>query len=178
MVISGKSAASEAFAALSLITIAILVIGSYRGCPAYPGTRVVSRMPFESIRVSTHPLPEGVKYGNGHLDGRDHKGWFVGHFMGGGESDLAKSKGVEAKLSFNPTGKRNEATTLNEFARTMTFLISGSHKLEFGNSSVLLERPGDYCIFANGVAHSWVSVEDSSVLTVRWPSLHGDQKKV
>lgn len=133
-------------------------------------------MPFESIKVSTTPLPEGVKYGNGHLDGRQHKGWFVGHFMNQ-DSDLAKSKDVEAKISFNPTGKRNEATTLNTVARTITFLVSGSHKLEFGNSSVLLERPGDYCIFSNGVAHSWESVDDSTVLTIRWPSLHGDQKK-
>jgi hypothetical protein len=171
-VLSRKAATSEAAAALALFTIAVLVIATYRGCPAHVGPLTTPRMPLESIKVSAQPLPAEVKYGNGLLDGRGHGGWFVGHFMD--EGTLSQSDDVEVKFSVNPTGRRNEAAVANIVSRSMTILVSGKHRVEFGNSSVLLERPGDYCIWA-GTAHSWQSVRESTVLTVRWPSLQGDQ---
>lgn len=134
-------------------------------------------MPAESMKMSHQPLPSGVEYGNGGLDGRGKGGWFVGHFMD--EGSLRKSEDIEVKLSVNRAGKRNEAVTANRFAKTMTVLLSGSHRLEFGNSSVLLEQAGDYCIFSNGVSHTWQSLRDSTtVMTIRWPSIKNDQVKV
>lgn len=134
-------------------------------------------MPLESMKISSQPLPDGVEYGNGRLDGRQQKGWFVGHFMP--EGTLRQSEDIEVKMSVNHAGKRNEAVTKNRFAKTMTVLLSGAHRLEFGNSSVLVEKTGDYCIFANGVPHTWQSLRDSTtVMTIRWPSLKHDQVRV
>jgi hypothetical protein len=177
LVLSRKAATSEAAAALSLCLIAVLVISTYRGCPAQIDPLDTARMPAESLKISAQPLPDGVMVGNGRLDGRGQGGWFVGHFMD--ERSLAHSDDIEVKLSVNQAGKRNEATTKNRSSRTMTMLVSGSHRLQFGNSSVLLERAGDYCVFANGVPHTWQSLRDSTtVLTIRWPSIRGDQVRV
>lgn len=177
LILSRKTAISEAAAALSLCTIALLVIFTYRGCPTEINPMETARMPFETIKVSSQPLPSGVEYGNGRLDGRKYNGWFVGHFMPDGS--LRQSEDIEVKLSVNNAGARNEAVTENRYAKTMTVLISGAHRLEFGNSTVLLEKAGDYCIFSNGVAHTWQSLRDSTtVMSIRWPSLKNDQVRV
>ena len=34
-----------------------------------------------------------------------------------------------------------------------------------------VEREGDFVLFGPGVAHAYRSVEESPILTVRWPSL-------
>lgn len=173
-VLSRKSSIGESFAGLSLIAIALLVLSTYRGCtPANVSPLLVPRMPSESVRASAGELPKGVGIGNGLLDGRPHAGWFVGHFMD--EGTVQHSNEVEAKFTFNPTGKRKAHYAVNKISKTMTVLISGSHRLEFANSSVVLDRPGDYAIFGEGVGHTWVALQDSTILTIRWPSLPGDQ---
>ena len=43
--------------------------------------------------------------------------------------------------------------------------------LVFPDQEVALEREGDFVLFGPEVAHSYRSVEESLILTVRWPSL-------
>jgi quercetin dioxygenase-like cupin family protein len=42
--------------------------------------------------------------------------------------------------------------------------------LLFPDEEVALEKEGDFVLFGPGIAHSFRSVEESLVLTVRWPS--------
>jgi quercetin dioxygenase-like cupin family protein len=36
--------------------------------------------------------------------------------------------------------------------------------------SVTLQRQGDYVVWGKGTDHSWQAEDDSTVITVRWPS--------
>jgi quercetin dioxygenase-like cupin family protein len=55
--------------------------------------------------------------------------------------------------------------------QTLNLLIRGRFVLVFPDQEVALEREGDFVLFGPGVAHSYRSVEESLILTVRWPSL-------
>jgi len=63
----------------------------------------------------------------------------------------------------------------------MSVLIRGRFRLMFDEGAnmheVLLAREGDYALWDAGVAHSWITEEDSVILTVRWPSVPQDQIK-
>ena len=54
--------------------------------------------------------------------------------------------------------------------RTLNLLIRGRFVLVFPDREVALEREGDFVLFGPGLAHSYRSVEESLILTVRWPS--------
>ena len=41
---------------------------------------------------------------------------------------------------------------------------------------VTLEEEGDYVIWSAGTPHNWFVLEDSTSVTVRWPSLPNDQQ--
>jgi hypothetical protein len=49
----------------------------------------------------------------------------------------------------------------------MALLVSWTQRLEFENASVLLETPGDHCIWTAGVPHSWTVMRDATVMTAR-----------
>lgn len=51
-------------------------------------------------------------------------------------------------------------------------LISGRFRVELPGQDVLLARQGDYVVF-HGMGHSWEAVEESVVLSIRWPSIPG-----
>mmetsp|Transcript_2522 Transcript_2522/g.4351 ORF Transcript_2522/g.4351 Transcript_2522/m.4351 type:complete len:187 (-) Transcript_2522:1376-1936(-) len=117
-----------------------------------------------------------VYYGNAHLDGMTHGNWFMGHFLAGDEvSPLRTSKEIELKFSDNPSGKVNGNVAVNQYGHSMGFLISGRHRYEFPSESVTLEKLGDYVIWGPGVEHTWVAESHSVVLSIRWPSIPGDQ---
>jgi quercetin dioxygenase-like cupin family protein len=50
-------------------------------------------------------------------------------------------------------------------------LLDGKFRIDLRSGSVMLERRGDYVMWGPGTDHSWEAVSDSTVLTVRWPSL-------
>jgi len=47
----------------------------------------------------------------------------------------------------------------------------GSLVLRFPDRDVALREEGDYVLFGPGMPHSFRSVEESLVLTIRWPSI-------
>jgi quercetin dioxygenase-like cupin family protein len=49
--------------------------------------------------------------------------------------------------------------------------------LRFPDREVVLAREGDFVLFGPGVPHSFRSVEESLVLTVRWPSVAPESEK-
>jgi len=107
-----------------------------------------------------------------HGDARLQRGWFIGHFIDPAQG-LRYTKEIEVKWGIHSTSEEKPIPNATE-ATTLTLLISGAFIVDFPelNKSAYLKRSGDYVIFAPGVMHIWKTLEDSVVLTVRWPSVN------
>jgi hypothetical protein len=122
-------------------------------------------------------FPRTVEYsfGNAVEDGQSNgpKGWFIGHFVEQ-SSGLRHSAEVEVKWGVHEAGDRKTSLRTNEHGTTLTLLVSGRFQIGFPELRVEfeLDRPGDYVLFAAGVAHTWRALSACTVLTVRWPSIH------
>jgi hypothetical protein len=101
--------------------------------------------------------------------GRDTRGWFLGHFMRGAGSAL-RTDDVELKWYVHPKGEMRDSWAPGIPVKTLNLLVRGSFVLVFPDREVALEKEGDFVLFGPGVAHSYRAVEESLVLTVRWPS--------
>jgi glyoxylate utilization-related uncharacterized protein len=114
---------------------------------------------------------DGVYVGNAGADGARNSGWLLGHFMPDGP---LHSSDVEVKWGVHPRGDRRAAWATEEVRTALLVLIRGEFHIELRDRTVLLREPGDYVVWGPGEDHSWLSpVEDTVVLTVRWPSLPG-----
>ncbi len=98
------------------------------------------------------------------------RGWLLGHFMGeaGG---VRASDAVEVKWGVHPTGQGRDGWATGEERTTLLILLRGRFRLDLSVGSVTLEREGDYAVWGPGIDHSWHAEEDSTVITVRWPSV-------
>ncbi len=107
--------------------------------------------------------------GNAFNDAPEHRGWIIGHFMA--EEDVRHSRDVEVKWSTHPAGDERQQWTQDDVRPTVVVLISGNFVVELSTETAELTRAGDYVMWGPGVDHAWRAVEDSVVLTVRWPSV-------
>jgi hypothetical protein len=103
------------------------------------------------------------------------RGWFLGHFVPGAANPL-RSEDVELKWFTHRKGETRGEWAPPNAVRTLNVLIRGSFVLVFPDREVALQREGDFVLFGPDLAHSYRSVEESLVLTVRWPSV--PQRKV
>jgi hypothetical protein len=111
---------------------------------------------------------KGNAKGSGKLSG----GWFLAHFIE--EHDLLKSSKIELKFGEHFEGDKCDWKSSYE-GSTISILIKGEFLISFNTSNhiehITLEKEGDFVIWDNLVHHKWKSVKDSTILTVRWPSL-------
>ena len=112
-----------------------------------------------------------IYVGSADLDAPQERGWLVGYFQPG--DDPRHSPEVEVKWGRHPAGDRRAEWVRGEDRTAILFLISGRFTLEFPDRRVTLAKPGDYVLWGKGVDHSWHAEEESTVLTVRWPSVPG-----
>lgn len=110
--------------------------------------------------------------GNARDSGKFSQGWFMGHFIT--EHSLLKSTEVELKFGEHNMGDICEwKSSCKGFS--ISILIKGEFLINFKTLNhierITLEKEGDYVIWDNDVLHKWESLKDSTVLTVRWPSL-------
>jgi glyoxylate utilization-related uncharacterized protein len=113
-----------------------------------------------------------VYTGRAGLDGARNQGWLLGHFMPPG--NVLHSKDVEVKWGVHPAGDRRAAWATGEIRTALLVLISGAFNIELRDRTVVLREPGDYVVWGPGEDHSWRALKpDTTVLTVRWPSLPG-----
>ncbi len=112
-------------------------------------------------------------FGNAQHDGRSFHDWLVGHFVPEAEG-LRHSGDIEIKWGIHPKGAGDEHWTVNRVATSISILVSGLDEIELPHRSFTLEHPGDYLIWGPGIPHRWRALEDSVVITVRWPSVAGD----
>lgn len=104
------------------------------------------------------------------------RGWFVGHFIAP-DCGPRCTGDVEVKWGEHVAGEERASTCVNQRATTLTLLHKGSFGVEFLEEGlfITLEQSGDYVVFGPGVSHTWKALADSTVLTVRWPSVDSNQ---
>ena len=99
------------------------------------------------------------------------RGWFVGHFIPP-DLGLRSTSDVEVKWGTHALGERRHDWGASTSATTLSVLVRGRIRLVFDDGrEALLDEPGDYALWAPGIAHRWtIEQDDTVVLTVRWPS--------
>ena len=115
-------------------------------------------------------LLSNVLAGNASLDGAAHRGWFIGHFLAH-TSGLRASRLVEVKWGVCSAGAERSAWGTSGRATTLCILLKGRVRFRFPQESHLLAHEGDYLLWPAGLPHHWQALEESCVLTVRWPSV-------
>jgi quercetin dioxygenase-like cupin family protein len=107
--------------------------------------------------------------GNAAEDGRDTRGWLLGHFIDPSEG-VRSTKAVEVKWGVHPAGEKRADWTADDQRTTMLLLVQGHFRVDLTEASITLEKQGDYAVWGPGIDHSWEAIADSVVITVRWPS--------
>jgi len=100
---------------------------------------------------------------------KDTRGWFLGHFMPGDANPLRTSE-LEMKWYTHAKGETRSEWAPGNPVKTLNILVRGHFVLLFPDREVALEKEGDFVLFGPDVPHSFRSVQESLVLTVRWPS--------
>ncbi len=101
---------------------------------------------------------------------QDTRGWFLGHFMPGAANPM-RTEELELKWYTHAEGETRSEWAPGNPVRTLNILIRGHFVLLFPDEQVSLEKEGDFVLFGPDVPHSYRSVKESLVLTVRWPSI-------
>jgi hypothetical protein len=104
----------------------------------------------------------------------DKRGWFVGQFID--TSSLLHSKNLEIKWGLHKAGEIFDTIRMNKHAKSLSILIDGEFKFIFPdtNKTYHLKQKGDFIFWDAGVFHSTECKKDSTILTIRWPSIDND----
>jgi len=113
-----------------------------------------------------------VVSGNAAVDGATHRGWFLGHFLENA-CGLRATSAVEVKWGAYSAGEERSSWGMSERATSLCVLFRGRIQFRFPQEEYLLACEGDYLIWSVGLPHHWKVLEDTCILTVRWPSIPG-----
>src|ERR1700739_3693921 len=91
--------------------------------------------------------------GNAVEDGRETRGWLLGHFIDSAEG-VRSSKDVEVKWGIHPAGGKRPEWTADDQRTTLTVLVSGEFRIDLTEGSITLGRLGDYAVWGPGIDHS------------------------
>ena len=83
---------------------------------------------------------------------------------------LDRSGDIEVKWGVHAAGEKREQWAPDDRRTALVILVSGHFLVQLGDGSADLAEPGDYVMWGPGTGHSWTAVDDSVVMTVRWPS--------
>jgi hypothetical protein len=136
----------------------------------------------ENTQDSKNDSDNGVAFtvGNAIDDGR--RGWFIGQFLDP-ETGLRHRHDVEVKWGAHQKGaSKAEDFAFNERSTTISILIEGIFHIMIKSGEevekICLSKPGDYLILNAGVPHSWEAETECVVLSIRTPSIAGDQRGI
>lgn len=111
--------------------------------------------------------------GNADDDAGRYRGWLLGHFVDAADGAPRSTQAVEVKWGLHPAGQARAGWTEDDQRHTMVILVSGRFRLDLSVGTTTLERQGDYVVWEPGIDHSWQAENDSTVITIRWPSRPG-----
>jgi hypothetical protein len=113
-------------------------------------------------------------FGNAISDQVRGSGWFVGLFVAP-DLGLRHQTDVEIKWGIHADGEKRPKAWATGSATTVSVLVRGNLRVTFqaddGPEVISLEKEGDYIIFAPDTVHSWETVGDTVVISVRFPSV-------
>ncbi len=114
-------------------------------------------------------------FGNTH-DTAAQRDWVIGNFID--PTSPLHSDAFEVKWSTHKKGAGKGEAKANAVAKSISIIRSGKFQIDFPDQgkSIVLSKEGDYAYFGPGVRHSWTALEDSEMVTIRWPSIPNDQK--
>jgi quercetin dioxygenase-like cupin family protein len=114
-------------------------------------------------------VPSNWSHGNAAEDSQGTRGWLLGHFIDPAEG-VRSTKDVEVKWGVHPAGDKRPDWTSDDQRTTLLLLVQGEFRLSLTEGTVTMTRQGDYVMWGPGIDHMWEAIEDSVVVTVRWPS--------
>jgi hypothetical protein len=133
------------------------------------GSAGVRDSPGDDVETSTDQEDDLLWHVGQATEDRDERGWLVGHFVS--ERMRANhSEDVEIKWSNHVSGDFQEEWQASR-GTSITILVQGAMDLSFKEGIARLRKQGDYAMWQPGVMHRWKSVEPTTVITIRWPSL-------
>lgn len=108
--------------------------------------------------------------GNFNKTASEHRGWVIGNFMD--KQSPFCTKNFEVKWGKHKKGE-SKGTVTQTNADSLAILVYGKHAIKFPSlrKEIVLEKEGDYLFFPRGVDHTWETLEDTLMLTIRWPSI-------
>lgn len=109
-----------------------------------------------------------IQTGNAY-DNEATRGWFVGSFLDESRG-LRRRDDIELKWAIHPAGEKRSGWVTGEIRTTIAILISGKWEMEFRGRTIILQKQGDYVMWGRGTDHKWRTLEDTTLLTIRWPS--------
>lgn len=87
-----------------------------------------------------------------------------------GEENPLRTEDLELKWHVHSEGETRSEWAPGNPVKTLNILIRGHFILLFPDHEVALKNEGDFVLFGPDTPHSYRSVEESLVMTVRWPS--------
>ncbi len=108
-----------------------------------------------------------IASGNASDEGKTRGGWFLGSFIP--DAPLHR-EGIEIKWANHRAGESRAEWSPGDEATTISILVRGRFVLEFEDREIVLAREGDYAFWDPHTPHTWRCEEDSTIVTVRWPS--------
>ena len=108
--------------------------------------------------------------GNANDDASEYRGWLLGHFIDAADSGPRSTEALEIKWGIHPAGDTRAEWTAGDERTAMILLVAGQFRLDLTVGSITLKRQGDYVVARPGIDHSWHAEQDSTVITIRWPS--------
>ena len=88
-----------------------------------------------------------------------------------GDGNPLRTSELELKWYTHAKGETRSEWAPGNPVKTLNILVRGHFVLLFPDREIALEKEGDFVLFGPGVPHSFRSVQESLILTVRWPSL-------
>jgi hypothetical protein len=99
------------------------------------------------------------------------RGWFIGSFLD--KSSLLSNNDLEIKWGVHKKGELYDKIRAVKHSKSLSILIRGKIGIDFPdlNKKIILKKEGDYLYWSEKTFHTSKILEDSLVLTIRWPSL-------
>ena len=120
-------------------------------------------------------MADSLVIGNAIRDGAANRQWFLGPFLDD-PAGLRQTDHLEVKWGVHRRGEVRADWARSGTAMTLSVLVRGCFQIEFRTPDaavesrrVVLADEGDYALWSPEVEHTWLALEDSVVLTVRWP---------
>ncbi|MCB7129153.1 MAG: hypothetical protein J3T61_06425 [Candidatus Brocadiales bacterium] len=108
-------------------------------------------------------------FGNAAQISAGHRGWFLGHFMEESGKPL-HTRALEIKWGLHRKGETRADWDPEGSSTTLTLLIRGEFEVKFSDRQFTLNEEGDFVLWGPGIPHTWAALDNSLILTVRWPS--------